>query len=139
MAPGATVTATIANGPGNSPDWVGLFATGAPPARYLDWQYLNGTLTAPVPGLTGGTLTFTLPLTPGTYHVRFFLNNTYTVLATSATITVGGADRHAECDDGGAGRDGDGDDRERAGELAAIGSGSSRPAPRRGVTCDWRI
>jgi len=88
VAPGATVTATIANGPGNPMDWVALFATGAPPASYLRAQYLNGTLTPPDPGLSGGTLTFTLPVTPGTYHLRFFLNDSYTVLATSATITV---------------------------------------------------
>ena len=88
MAPGATVTATIAGGPGNSLDWVGLFATGAPPAAYLRAAYLNNTLTPPNPGVAGGTLTFTLPLTPGTYKVRFFLNDSYTVLATSVTIAV---------------------------------------------------
>jgi hypothetical protein len=88
VAPGATVSATIANGPGNARDWVGLFATGAPPASYLRAAYLNGTLTPPAPGVTGGTVAFTLPLTPGTYQVRFFLNDSFTVLATSATITV---------------------------------------------------
>ena len=88
VAPGATVSATIANGPGNSLDWVGLYATGAPPASYLRAAYLNDTLTPPNPGVAGGTLIFTLPLTPGTYQVRFFLNNSFTVLATSATITV---------------------------------------------------
>ena len=88
VAPGGTVTATIANGPANSLDWVGLFATGAPPASYLRAAYLNDTLTPPSPGVAGGTLTFTMPLTPGTYHVRFFLNDSFTVLATSAQITV---------------------------------------------------
>jgi hypothetical protein len=88
VAAGATVTATIANGPGHSLDWVGLFAAGAPPASYLRAAYLTGTLTPPAPGLTGGTVTFTLPLAPGTYQVRFFLNDSYTVLAVSALITV---------------------------------------------------
>ena len=88
VAPGGTVSATIANGPANSLDWVGLYAAGAPPAGYLRAAYLNDTLTAPTPGLTGGTLTFTLPLTPGTYQVRFFLNDSFTVLATSGAITV---------------------------------------------------
>jgi hypothetical protein len=88
VAPGATVTATVANGPGNTRDWVGLLATGAPAANYLQWQYLNGTQTAPPSGLSGGTPTFTMPLTPGTYELRFFLNGSYTVLATSVPITV---------------------------------------------------
>ena len=35
-------------------------------------------------GASGAPLTFTMPLTPGTYELRFFQNNTYTVLATSA-------------------------------------------------------
>jgi hypothetical protein len=85
---GAPFTATVANGPGHPMDWVGLFATGAPSANSLQWQYLNGTQTAPATGLSGGTLTMRLPLTQGTYELRFFLNNTLTVLATSATLTV---------------------------------------------------
>ena len=68
VAPGATVSATIADGPANSRDWVGLFATGAPAAVYLRAAYLNDTLTPPNPGVAGGTLTFTMPLTPGTYQ-----------------------------------------------------------------------
>jgi hypothetical protein len=88
VAPGASVTGTVANGPANAGDWVALFATGAPASAYLEWQYLNGTQTAPAGGLSGAPLTFTMPLTPGTYELRFFVNNTYTVLVTSATITV---------------------------------------------------
>src|SRR5205809_571741 len=65
-APGAAVTATIANGPGTAGDWVTLSATGASATNYLQWQYLNGAHTAPAAGLSGATLTFTLPLTPGT-------------------------------------------------------------------------
>jgi putative Ig domain-containing protein len=89
--PGAPMTATVANGPGNKGDWVALYATGAPATALLQWQYLNGTQTAPTVGLTAATLTFTLPLMSGTYELRFFLNNTYTVLATSASITIVGA------------------------------------------------
>jgi Ca-activated chloride channel family protein len=87
-APGATVTATIAHGPGLSTDWVGLFATGAPETSSLQWQFLSGTQTAPVTGVSGVSLTFTLPPTPGTYEVRFFRNGTFTLLATSAPITI---------------------------------------------------
>src|SRR6185503_19094980 len=88
VAPGAAVTATIANGPGTAGDWVALYATGAPPTALLQWQYLNGTHTAPTAGLSGATLTFTLPQTQGTYELRFMRNNTYTVLATSVPIAV---------------------------------------------------
>jgi hypothetical protein len=82
------VTVTVANGPANAGDWVGLYAAGAPASAYLQWQYLNGTHTAPAVGVSGAPLTFTMPLTAGTYELRFFANNTYNVLATSATITV---------------------------------------------------
>ena len=54
VVPGGTVTATIANGPGNAGDWVGLYRrrrrrTG----RTCDWKYLNGTQTQPASGVTG--------------------------------------------------------------------------------------
>src|SRR4029077_12363670 len=59
-----------------------------PATAYLQWQFLDGTQTRPTVGRTGATLTFTMPLTPGVYELRFFLANTYTVLATSVAITV---------------------------------------------------
>ena len=88
VAPGGTVTATIANGPGNAGDWVGLFGASAPDAAYVDWRYLNGTQSRPGSGVTGAAVTFTMPAAPGTYNVRFFLNDSWTKVATSATITV---------------------------------------------------
>jgi hypothetical protein len=88
VAPGAVVTATIANGPGNVGDWVGLYAAGAPNGTYIDWRYLNGTRTHPAVGVNGAAVTFTLPVTPGLYNVRFFLNDSTGLLATSLTITV---------------------------------------------------
>ena len=57
-------------------------------ATYFHWQYLNGTQTRPETGVTGAAVTFTMPATPGTYNVRFFLNDSMTKLATSATITA---------------------------------------------------
>ena len=88
VAAGAAVTATIANGPGNAGDWVGLFGNGAGDGTYVNWKYLNGTQTRPGSGVTGAAVTFTMPATPGTYNVRFFLNDSSTKLATSAAITV---------------------------------------------------
>ena len=52
-----------------------------------------------------------MPVTAGPYELRFFRNNTYTVLVTSATITAGPLEHRSQRDDGGAGRGGDGDDR----------------------------
>jgi hypothetical protein len=89
FAAGATITATIANGPGTAGDWVGLFATGDPDGTFQDWKYLgSGTKTKPGSGVTGGSVSFTAPATAGTYNVRFFLNDSLVKLATSVTITV---------------------------------------------------
>jgi uncharacterized protein YhfF len=88
--PGQTVTATVTNGPGNAWDWVGLYPAGATSAtaNRLAYKFLNGQTTAPASGVNGATLTFTLPSTPGGYDVRLFLNGSFTVLATSGTITI---------------------------------------------------
>ena len=88
VAAGANLTATIANGPGNRLDWVALYPMGS--STFVDWKYLNGTSVAPATGLTGATLNFTMPTTPGQYTLMFFSNNSYTVLATGATVTVTG-------------------------------------------------
>jgi hypothetical protein len=88
IARGGTVTATIANGPGTASDWVGLYAAGAADGTYIIWKYLNGTQTRPGAGITGAAVPFTMPATPGTYNVRFFLNDSWVKLATSLTITV---------------------------------------------------
>src|SRR5436190_1123048 len=86
--PGAAVTVTIANGPGNQTDWVALVPASAADTGYLTWAYLNGLQTAPAVGLTAATLTFSMPATPGAYNLRLFANNSPTKLATSATVTV---------------------------------------------------
>jgi chitinase len=88
VLPGATITATVTNGPGNLRDWVGLYGTTAPDSPSLDWSYLNGTTIVPEQALTEGALVFTAPTTPGTYHFRLFANNSYTRLATSGAIEV---------------------------------------------------
>jgi hypothetical protein len=78
---GQTVTATVVNGPGKATDWVGLYPAGATSAiaNRLAVQFLNG-LGASASGVSGGTLSFKLPSAPGTYNVRFFFNNSLTVL-----------------------------------------------------------
>jgi hypothetical protein len=82
-----TVTATIANGPGNVGDWVGLYATGG--SGLLDWLDLTGAKTLPATGLTAATVAFTMPTTPGSYVLRF--STSTTLLATSPPVTVAGA------------------------------------------------
>jgi hypothetical protein len=84
------VTATVTNGPGNAWDWVGLYPAGATsaPANRVAYQFLNGLTTAPAGGVSGATLSFGLPSTPGSYDVRLFLNGLFTVLATSGAITI---------------------------------------------------
>ena len=86
--PGQTVTVTVAAGPGNPTDWVGLFSSGAADNVFLDWKYLNGTRTAPGAGTSGAAMSFTMPTTTGTYNFRFFANNGFTKLATSPAVSV---------------------------------------------------
>ena len=84
------MAATVANGPGNARDWVGLYPAGATSAlvNRVAYRYLNGLTTVPASGVSDATITFVLPAAPGSYNVRFFLNNTLTVLATSGSIDV---------------------------------------------------
>jgi hypothetical protein len=88
-ATGATLTVDVANGPGNVGDWIALYPSGGANTLYLDWQYLNGLKTVPASAVTCATVTFVLPTTPGRYNVRFFANYGFTLLATSADVTVG--------------------------------------------------
>jgi hypothetical protein len=84
VAPGGTVTATVANGPANKTDWLALYAEGD--SNYIAWKYLNGLQTAPAAGLAGASVPFTLPTAAGNYVIKFWAGPA--LLATSATITV---------------------------------------------------
>lgn len=90
VATGGTMSFTVANGPGNVRDWIGLFcpSTNAD-AVYVDWKYLNDAKTAPASGLSNATVTFAAPAAAGTVcNARFFINDGFTKLTTSATVTV---------------------------------------------------
>jgi subtilisin family serine protease len=87
VAPGGTITAQLSNGPGNTTDWMGLFAIGAADSQALEWKYLNGTQTQPSTGISNATLSFTAPSTQGNYEVRLYAKG-WVRLATSATIAV---------------------------------------------------
>jgi len=61
-----------------SRNWVGVFEVGSSNTSYLAWTYA---------ATETGSAEFTLN-TPGTYELRYFLNNGYTLLDTSSPITV---------------------------------------------------
>ncbi|MBZ5556722.1 MAG: IPT/TIG domain-containing protein [Acidobacteriia bacterium] len=85
---GATVSVAVSNGPGSTTDWVALSGSGTSDYSYIDWRYLNGATAPPATGLTSATITFTVPIAPGSYEFRLFANNTYSRLATSVTVNV---------------------------------------------------
>jgi hypothetical protein len=86
---GAIVTVAVTGGPAQVGDWLGLYRVGGTISQWLDWKYLNGTRTRPTTGLAAATVTFTLPAGSGNYEVRFFENDSATLLATSSTIIAG--------------------------------------------------
>jgi hypothetical protein len=88
IAGGATETVTIANGPGNALDWVGLYAAGSGDAAIIDWKYLNGQKAAPPVPVSSATVTFAMPGAAGTYNVRLFSNDSFTKVASSGAVVV---------------------------------------------------
>lgn len=87
----STIAVDVKGGPGNAKDWFGLYPTGNPTATYIAWKYMSDTTTAPVAGKASGTVHFVMPSIPAGYEVRFYANDAYTLLATSAVVTVGSA------------------------------------------------
>jgi len=88
VSPGGTLTAAWMGIPGpSSTDWIALYQSGG--VTYIDWNYVSCSKTPGNP-LASGSCPFVLPgnLAPGTYHLRLFANNTYTLLATSNDFTV---------------------------------------------------
>ncbi|MBI1744485.1 fibronectin type III domain-containing protein [Candidatus Acetothermia bacterium] len=80
VAPSQTVTVQFAGAPGNSRDWIGLYAAGADNKTFISYNYINSQ--------RSGTTTFTAPTTPGQYEFRLFCCDGYTDSARSNTITV---------------------------------------------------
>jgi len=87
-SPGATVTVTVANGPGNRRDWVGLVRATDADRQFIHWKYLTNTQSVPSSGVTAAKLTFTMPSSQDVYQFRFFADDGFTRLATSAKVTV---------------------------------------------------
>ena len=85
---GSTISVTVSNGPGHISDWVMMVPAGAAPQTWGSYMYLSGTKTRPAAGMTSATISFTAPASAGNYEFRFYQNDGWTLLATSATITV---------------------------------------------------
>jgi len=88
VQPGATVTVQVTGGPANTTDWIALSASGSANGSYIAWQYLNGQTTPPAQGVSGATVTFSVPTDPATYEFRLFANNGFGRVATSGAVTV---------------------------------------------------
>jgi hypothetical protein len=78
---GAAITADWSAAPNHSAkDWIGLYAAGDADANYLSKQYISTATT--------GHLTVTAPLKPGTYELRLYQNDGFTLAATGNRFTV---------------------------------------------------
>ena len=81
IAVGAAITADWSAAPSHSAkDWIGLYAAGDADANYLSKQYISTATT--------GHLTVTAPLKPGTYELRLYQNDGFTLAATGNRFTV---------------------------------------------------
>ncbi len=78
---GGNITVTYSGAPGNARDWIGIYKVGAADNGYISYQYLNGK--------KSGSLNFTAPTTAGSYNFRMFVNDGYTLLATSNEVVIG--------------------------------------------------
>ncbi|HMO78256.1 MAG TPA: GDSL-type esterase/lipase family protein [Candidatus Paceibacterota bacterium] len=75
-----TVNYQTPSGASRDRDWIGLYRISDSDRSYLNWQYIGSS--------ADGSLTFTAPRA-GTYEFRYFQNDGYTRLATSAPFTAG--------------------------------------------------
>jgi hypothetical protein len=78
---GSLVTVNYANLPGNQSDWVAISAAGSSASSYVKYVYTNGAMS--------GSASFT-GITGGNWEARAYVNDTYTVIA-SSTFTVQGS------------------------------------------------
>src|SRR5207249_2503129 len=89
-APGDGPTATWSGiSTPTSTDWVGLFLAGAPNSAYIFSVYTGGA--------ASGSLTVSVPTTatPGSYEVRLFAHNGFTLLATTPLTVHAQATTHS--------------------------------------------
>jgi fibronectin type 3 domain-containing protein len=90
VSPGSTLNATWAQiASPTALDWIGVYQPGSSNTAYLDWFYVSCSKTSGSP-LASGSCPFIVPssLAPGTYQLRLFANNGFTLLATSNNFTA---------------------------------------------------
>lgn len=90
-ATGDTIVVTVANGPGNGTDWVGLYAAGDDPMTTgsTTWLYVGGSRRARSRGPTSATLRFAASeLGPGDWVARFLYADGTGELAPGVPFTV---------------------------------------------------
>jgi len=79
FAPGAPITVSWSNAPGNRFDWIGIYSKGEPDnVNYVGFFYINA---APDGTLTIGKDQLGEDLAPGDYEARLELDDDYTALA----------------------------------------------------------
>lgn len=71
-------------------DWIGLFSVGGGSTAFWTWIYVGCSQT-PASPRAAGSCSFTIPanLANGVYELRLFRNDSFTLLARSAPISVG--------------------------------------------------
>lgn len=82
VKPGGEIPAiwTLLSGKRTRQDWIGLFPAGAKNEDFVSWKY--------VADLDHGRLTLAAPEQPGTYEMRYLVDNGYEAVATSIRIVV---------------------------------------------------
>lgn len=70
--PGSTITVSVADGPGQPTDWLGMYRDCGDVDSLVDWKYLNGAQAPPPTGFTTATLSFSIPQEPGRYEFCLF-------------------------------------------------------------------
>lgn len=88
---GDGIVATVAYGPGNGTDWIGLYRAGDVPSEVGSeaWRYLTGTQTARRRGRTNATVSFPPgTLDPGDYVAHFLYADGSGTLAPGVAFTV---------------------------------------------------
>jgi Fibronectin type III domain len=93
VGPGGNVTVTwSAIGNVSVRDWIGHYPAAANDGGYTTWKYTSSCGQSPGGvALPSGSCIFAMPAVPGIYQFRLFANETYTRLAASGMVTVGGA------------------------------------------------
>jgi subtilisin family serine protease len=81
VPPGFPVTVTLANGYGGTRDWMALARVGSANTSYLVYTYVGA-------GVVNRTWSLNMPVTAGQYEFRLFLNDGYTLAASSVPVTV---------------------------------------------------